>query len=132
MQQEVVDFLIIGSGVAGLRAAIELAPHGEVLVVTKDRPSESSTEYAQGGIAAVMSDEDEVGIHFEDTLKAGDGLCREDAVRTLVQEGPERIAELISWGAAFDKEGTKLSLSLEAAHSRLGQERDGSPQWCAG
>jgi L-aspartate oxidase len=118
MQQEVVDFLIIGSGVAGLRAAIELAPHGEVLVVTKDRPSESSTEYAQGGIAAVMSDEDEVGIHFEDTLKAGDGLCREDAVRTLVQEGPERIAELISWGAAFDREGTKLSLSLEAAHSR--------------
>ncbi len=118
MQQEVVDFLIIGSGVAGLRAAIELAPHGEVLVITKDRPSESSTEYAQGGIAAVMSDEDEVGIHFEDTLKAGDGLCREDAVRTLVQEGPERIAELISWGAEFDKEGTKLSLSLEAAHSR--------------
>ncbi len=118
MQQEVVDFLIIGSGVAGLRAAIELAPHGEVLVITKDRPSESSTEYAQGGIAAVMSDEDEVGIHFEDTLKAGDGLCKEDAVRTLVQEGPERIVELISWGAAFDKEGTKLSLSLEAAHSR--------------
>ena len=118
MRQEVVDFLIIGSGVAGLRAAIELAPHGKVLVVTKDKPSESSTEYAQGGIAAVMSDEDEVGIHFEDTLKAGDGLCNEDAVRTLVQEGPKRITELISWGAEFDKEGTKLSLCLEAAHSR--------------
>lgn len=118
MQQEVVDFLIIGSGVAGLRAAIELAPYGSVLVVTKDKPTESNTEYAQGGIAVVMSDEDEVGIHFEDTFKAGDGLCREDAVRKLVEEGPERIAELISWGAEFDREGTKLDLTLEAAHSR--------------
>ncbi len=118
MRTETVDFLIIGSGVAGLRAAIELAPYGSVLVVTKDRPSESSTEYAQGGIAAVMSDEDRVGIHLEDTLKAGDGLCREDAVRTLVEEGPERIMELISWGAEFDREGLNLALTLEAAHSR--------------
>ena len=118
MQKETVDFLIIGSGVAGLRAAIELAPHGSVLVVTKDRPSESSTEYAQGGIAAVMSDEDQVGIHFDDTLKAGDGLCKEDAVKTLVEEGPDRIMELIEWGAEFDKEGTTLDLTIEAAHSR--------------
>ncbi len=118
MRTETVDFLIIGSGVAGLRAAIELAPRGDVVVVTKDRPSESSTEYAQGGIAAVMSDEDEVGIHLEDTLKAGDGLCRQEAVKTLVEEGPDRIQELISWGAAFDREGVKLSLTLEAAHSR--------------
>jgi len=118
MQTETVDFLIIGSGVAGLRAAIELAAYGSVLVVTKDRPSESNTEYAQGGIAAVISDEDEVGIHLEDTLRAGDGLCREDAVKTLVEEGPERIRELISWGAEFDMEGTKLDLTLEAAHSR--------------
>ncbi|MDP2753582.1 MAG: L-aspartate oxidase [Nitrospirota bacterium] len=116
--KEIVDFLIIGSGVAGLRAAIELANHGSVLVVTKDRPAESSTEYAQGGIAVAMSDEDEVGIHFEDTLKAGDGLCREDAVKILVEEGPKRILELISWGAEFDKEGTKLSFTMEAAHSR--------------
>ncbi|MEW6416979.1 MAG: L-aspartate oxidase [Nitrospirota bacterium] len=113
-----MDFLIIGSGVAGLRAAIELAPHGNVLVVTKDRPAESSTEYAQGGIAVALSDEDEVGIHFEDTLKAGDGLCREYAVKILVGEGPERIPELISWGAEFDKEGTKLDFIMEAAHSR--------------
>jgi L-aspartate oxidase len=118
MLTETVDFLIIGSGVAGLRAAIELAPHGSVLVVTKDKPSESSTEYAQGGIAAAISDEDEVGIHFEDTLKAGDGLCRENAVKTLVEEGPQRIMELISWGAEFDREGMKLALTLEAAHSR--------------
>lgn len=118
MNTESVDFLIIGSGVAGLRAAIELAPFGSVLVVTKDRPSESSTEYAQGGIAAVISDEDTVGIHLEDTLKAGDGLCRESAVRTLVEEGTDRIMELIDWGAEFDREGVKLALTLEAAHSR--------------
>lgn len=115
---ESVDYLIIGSGVAGLRAAIELAPHGDVLVATKDVPSESSTEYAQGGIAVALSDEDEVGIHYEDTLKAGDGLCREGAVRILVSEGPERILELISWGAEFDKEGSRLAFTLEAAHSR--------------
>ncbi len=118
MKKERVDFLIIGSGVAGLRAAIELAPHGRVVVVTKDRPAESSTEYAQGGIAVALSDEDEVGIHFEDTLRAGDGLCREDAVKILVGEGPEKILELISWGAEFDKEGTKLDFTMEAAHSR--------------
>jgi L-aspartate oxidase len=118
MHTESVDFLIIGSGVAGLRAAIELAPYGSVLVVTKDKPSESSTEYAQGGIAAAISDEDQVGIHLEDTLRAGDGLCGEQAVKTLVEEGPERIMELISWGAEFDREGMKLALTLEAAHSR--------------
>jgi L-aspartate oxidase len=118
MKSETVDFLIIGSGVAGLRAAIELAPFGDVLVVTKEKPSESTTEYAQGGIAAVMSDEDRVGIHLEDTLKAGDGLCREEAVKALVEEGPERIMELISWGAEFDREGLKLSLAIEAAHSK--------------
>ncbi len=118
MKEERVDFLIIGSGVAGLRAAIEMAPFGNVLVATKDRPAESSTEYAQGGIAVALSDEDEVGIHYEDTLRAGDGLCRESAVKILVEEGPERIRELISWGAEFDKEGTKLAFTMEAAHSR--------------
>ena len=115
---EKADFLVIGSGVAGLRAAIALAPHGRVLVATKDIPSESGTNYAQGGIAVALSDEDEVGIHYEDTLRAGDGLCREDAVRALVEEGPERIGELISWGAEFDREGMKLAFTLEAAHSR--------------
>ena len=118
MDIETTDFLIIGSGVAGLRAAIELAPHGNVLVATKDMPAESSTEYAQGGIAVALSDEDKVGIHFEDTLKAGDGICNENAVKILVEEGPERILELISWGAEFDKEGTKLDFTIEAAHSR--------------
>lgn len=112
------DYLIIGSGVAGLRAAIEMSKSGNVLVVTKDLPTESSTEYAQGGIAVALSDEDEIGIHYEDTIKAGDGLCNEEAVKILVSEGPERIIELINWGAEFDKEETKLSFTLEGAHSR--------------
>jgi L-aspartate oxidase len=118
MDREYVDFLIIGGGIAGLRAAVELAPHGSVLVLTKDLPSESSSEYAQGGIAVALSDEDEVHIHYEDTIKAGDGLCNEEAVRILVEEGPPRIQELISWGAEFDKDGTRLAFALEAAHSR--------------
>ncbi|MDX9713939.1 MAG: L-aspartate oxidase [Dissulfurispiraceae bacterium] len=118
MQKIETDFIVIGSGVAGLRAAIELAKKGNVLMATKDAPKESSTEYAQGGVAVALSDEDEVGIHFEDTIKAGDGLCREDAVKKLVEEGPERILELIEWGAEFDREGTKLDFTLEGAHSR--------------
>ena len=118
MDRESVDFLVIGSGVAGLRASIELAPHGTVLIVTKDTPTESSTEYAQGGIAVALSDEDEVGIHFNDTLRAGDGLCNEEAVRVLVEEGPQRIMELISWGAEFDREGARLAFTREAAHSK--------------
>ncbi len=112
------DFLVIGGGVAGLRAAIELANSGEVLVVTKDAPSESSSEYAQGGVAVALSDEDEISIHFDDTIKAGDGLCLHRAVGTLVEEGPARIRELILWGAEFDKEGTKLAFTQEAAHSK--------------
>lgn len=118
METLITDFLVIGSGVAGLRAAVELASAGDVWVVTKDEVSESSTEYAQGGVAVALSDEDRVKIHFEDTIKAGDGLCREEAVRVLVEEGPERILELIRWGAEFDKKGTKLDFTLEAAHTR--------------
>ena len=112
------DFLIIGGGVAGLRAAVELARNGDVLVVTKDAPSESSTEYAQGGVAVALSDEDEISIHFDDTIKAGDGLCNRKAVGTLVEEGPMRIRELIVWGAEFDQEGSKLAFTQEAAHSK--------------
>lgn len=121
---ERVDFLVIGGGVAGLRAAIELAPHGTVLVATKDVPAESTTGHAQGGIAVALSDEDEVGIHYEDTIQAGAGLSDEAAVRVLVEEGPDRIKELISWGAEFDRadpdsaDASKLSFTLEAAHSR--------------
>jgi L-aspartate oxidase len=112
------DYIVIGSGVAGLRAAIELARAGKVLVITKDRATESSTEYAQGGVAVALSDEDEIGFHFQDTIDAGDGLCNEENVRILVTEGPERIRELISWGAQFDREGVKLAFTREAAHSK--------------
>ena len=112
------DYLVIGSGVAGLRASIELAKSGKVLVITKDKPTESSTEYAQGGVAVALSDEDEIGFHLNDTLAAGDGLCDEDNVRILVTEGPERIKELISWGAQFDQEGSRLAFTREAAHSQ--------------
>lgn len=116
------DFLVIGAGVAGLRAAIELASAGQVLVLAKDKPSESSSEYAQGGIAAVMSDDDEIALHEQDTLIAGDGLCDREAVRVLVHDGRRAIEELIQWGAAFDREGdragARLMLSREGAHSR--------------
>jgi len=104
--------------VAGLRAAIELAPAGTVLVVAKESLRESSSEYAQGGIAVALSDDDEVRLHERDTLYAGDGLCDEAAVRTLVQEGPAAIRQLIGWGAEFDREGCKLAFTREGAHSR--------------
>ncbi len=112
------DFLVIGAGVAGLRAAIELAGAGDVLVVAKDSLEESSSEYAQGGIAVALSDEDDVTLHEADTLAAGDGLCEPQAVRVLVNEGPARIEELIRWGAEFDREGSKLLFAREGAHSR--------------
>jgi len=112
------DFLVIGAGVAGLRAAIELAPSGRVLVVAKESLRESSSEYAQGGIAVALSDEDEVELHEQDTLYAGDGLCNRAAVRTLVEEGPAAIEELIEWGAEFDRSGGELAFTREGAHSR--------------
>jgi L-aspartate oxidase len=116
--KEGTDFLIVGSGVAGLRAAIELDPFGRVLILTKSRADESNTEYAQGGVAVAMSDEDRIGLHYQDTITAGDGLCDGEAVRVLVEEGPARIQELIDWGTLFDREGTKLAFTREAAHSR--------------
>src|SRR5512135_2786895 len=112
------DFLVIGAGVAGLRAAIELAEAGRVLVVAKESLRESSSEYAQGGIAVALSDDDEVSLHEQDTLYAGDGLCNRSAVRTLVEEGPAAIQELIEWGAEFDRDEGGLSFTREAAHSR--------------
>jgi len=117
-KQEKADFVVLGSGIAGLRAAIELASHGRVVVLTKDEAFESSTEYAQGGIAAALSEDDEVPLHLHDTLVAGDGLCREEAVRVLVEEGPKEIHQLIEWGTRFDRNGTKLAFTREGAHSR--------------
>jgi L-aspartate oxidase len=112
------DFLVIGAGVAGMRAAIELAEAGTVLVIAKDSLRESSSEYAQGGIAVALSDDDEVALHEQDTLYAGDGLCDGAAVRALVEEGPAAIQELIDWGAEFDREGSRLAFTREAAHCR--------------
>src|ERR1700733_11500500 len=111
-------FLVIGAAVAGLRAAIELAKSGTVLVIAKDSLRESSSEYAQGGIAVALSDDDEVALHEQDTLYAGDGLCDQNALHILVEEGPAAIQDLIDWGAEFDREGNKLSFTREGAHSR--------------
>lgn len=101
-----------------MRAAIELAPSGSVLVVAKDTLRESSSEYAQGGIAVALSDDDEVSLHEQDTLNAGAGLCNPEAVRTLVEEGPAAIQQLIDWGVQFDRDGSELLFAREGAHSR--------------
>ena len=117
------DYLVIGSGVAGLSFALEAAAHGDVLVVTKRSADESNTKYAQGGIAAVLSAADSFAAHISDTLQAGAGLCHELAVEVCVKEGPARIRMLQDIGARFDRaEGPKngdpdLDLHLEGGHS---------------
>ncbi|MEZ5283349.1 MAG: FAD-dependent oxidoreductase [Vicinamibacterales bacterium] len=112
------DFLIIGSGIAGLRAAVALADAGDVTLLTKADPTESNTGYAQGGIAAALGPGDDPERHCADTLAAGDGLCAEDAVRVLVHEGPRYVTELITWGARFDRHSDgSIALAREAAHS---------------
>ena len=112
------DFLIVGAGVAGLRAALQLAPHGQVLVVTKESVRESNTHYAQGGVAVAMGGDEDIALHLDDTVDAGDGLVHRAAAEALVSEGPLRVAELIEWGARFDRENGKLMRTREAAHSR--------------
>jgi L-aspartate oxidase len=113
-----VDFLVMGAGVAGLRAAVELANHGDVLVVTKESLRESNTHYAQGGIAVALEGDEDVALHFDDTVNAGDGLVNRAAAQALVAEGPMRVEELIGWGANFDRENGLLLRTREAAHSR--------------
>jgi L-aspartate oxidase len=111
------DFVVVGSGIAGLRAAMEIAHAGaRVTVLTKDRREESNTEYAQGGVAVALAEDDE--LHEDDTLAAGAGLCDEPAVEVLVEDGRRYIRELIEWGAEFDREGGRLMFTREAAHSR--------------
>lgn len=111
------DFLVLGSGVAGLSYALRVAEHGTVAVVTKKASAESNTNYAQGGIAAVMGDDDTYHSHIEDTLVAGAGLCDRDVVEIVVKEGPERIRELIEFGARFTREHGVLHLGREGGHS---------------
>jgi L-aspartate oxidase len=113
-----VDFLVIGSGVAGLSFALKAAQLGKVLVITKKDKSESNTKYAQGGIAAVVSNMDTFEKHVLDTLDAGDGLCNEDVVRMVVENGPKRVQELIEYGANFDRRADgSLQLGREGGHS---------------
>ena len=121
---ERVDFLVIGAGIAGLSAAIRLAGAGSVLVVTKEELAESNTAYAQGGIAVAMGGEEDVALHLEDTMAAGDGLVNRAAASVLVSEGPARVEELLEWGTAFDREpkgrhgeGGELLRTREGAHS---------------
>ncbi|MBS1821793.1 MAG: L-aspartate oxidase [Acidobacteria bacterium] len=113
-----VDFLVIGAGIAGLSAAIRLAGAGSVLVVTKEELAESNTAYAQGGIAVALGGEEDVALHYEDTLAAGDGLVNREAAHILVEQGPKRVEELLRWGTAFDREHGELMLTREGAHSR--------------
>ncbi len=116
------DFLVLGSGIAGLSFALKVAPDARVAIVTKKTRAESNTNYAQGGIAAVVSKEDSFAIHVRDTLEAGAGLCHEDVVRTIVEEGPARIAELIEFGMNFSEREVnglrELDLGREGGHSK--------------
>ncbi len=113
------DFIVIGSGIAGLRAALELAHTGaSVTVLTKERREESNTEYAQGGVAVALAEDDEAALHEDDTRMAGAGLCDERAVAVLVEMGRRYVRELIEWGTEFDREDGKLLFTREAAHSR--------------
>jgi len=114
-----VDFLVVGSGIAGLSFALKAAKHGKVLIVTKASEDESNTKYAQGGVAVVVDKkEDSFEKHIEDTLIAGDGLCDEEVVRIVVEEGPERINEIIDYGTNFDKTNEGIyDLAKEGGHS---------------
>jgi L-aspartate oxidase len=110
------DYIVVGSGIAGLRAAIDLAEAGRVTIFTKAEITESNSMYAQGGIAAAIGQDDDVEKHYADTMAAGAGLCDAAAVGVLVREGPSEIERLLQWGADFEKDGDALSLSREGGH----------------
>ena len=116
-----IDFLVIGSGIAGLSFALKVAPYGKVCILSKGAASEGSTKYAQGGIAAVMYDTDSFDKHISDTLVAGDGICDRDVVEMTIREAPERIRELVKYGVNFDmdKQGGRFDLHREGGHSEF-------------
>jgi len=116
-----VDFLVIGSGIAGLSFALKVAKYGKVCILTKGNAAEGSTKYAQGGIAAVMYDTDSFDKHIADTLVAGDGICDRDVVEMTIREAPERIRELVQYGVNFDKAkgGERFDLHREGGHSEF-------------
>jgi L-aspartate oxidase len=113
-----VDFLVLGSGIAGLFYALKVADRGPVAIVTKKRAADSATNFAQGGIAAVVSDEDSFEAHVQDTLLAGAGLCREDVVRFVIERGPSTIDALVKAGVGFDREDGRFALGREGGHTR--------------
>src|SRR5579862_224434 len=112
------DYLVLGSGIAGLSFALKAAETGTVTIITKKERAESNTNYAQGGIAAVTAADDSYELHIKDTLETGVGICHRDAVEVLVKEGPTRLRELIEFGVQFTKEDGKLDLGREGGHSR--------------
>lgn len=116
-----VDFLIIGSGVAGLSYALKVAPYGKVCILTKANADEGSTKYAQGGIAAVLYDSDSFDKHIHDTLVAGDGICDREVVEMTIREAPDRIRELVQYGVNFDldRDGNRYDLHREGGHSEF-------------
>jgi L-aspartate oxidase len=125
------DFLVIGSGIAGLSFALKVADFGKVIIISKTSLEESNTKYAQGGIAAVTSDLDSFEKHIQDTLIAGDGLCNSEVVEMVVKEAPAQIKQLIDWGVQFDKNGTgKYDMGREGGHSeyRILHHKDNTGQ----
>ncbi len=120
MMRKTVDFLVIGSGIAGLSYALKVADNGKVLIITKAKADETATKYAQGGIAAVMYTPDTYAKHILDTMKAGDDLCNQDIVRIAITESTERVKELVDWGVEFDKkESGRFDLHKEGGHSEF-------------
>ena len=116
-----VDFLVVGSGIAGLSFALKVAPYGHVVILTKGAADEGSTRYAQGGIAAVMYDSDSFDKHIHDTLVAGDGICNREVVEMTIREAPDRIRELVQYGVDFDLDGQRhrFDLHREGGHSEF-------------
>src|SRR6202453_4601241 len=116
------DYIVLGSGIAGLTFALSVAEKGSVAVITKKNRAESNTNYAQGGIACVTSTEDTFDLHVRDTLEAGAGLCHEDVVRGIVEEGPARVRVLIELGMSFSERENggihELDLAKEGGHSK--------------
>jgi len=111
------DYIMVGSGIAGLYTALLAKEQGSVLIVTKGKIDDCNTKHAQGGIAAPIGKNDSADLHFKDTIAAGDGLCNEEAVRILVEEAPDRIADLVNFGVPFDTVNGQIALTTEAAHS---------------
>ena len=118
MKRARVPVIVVGSGIAGLSFSLKVSEYADVLLVTKKDRAESNTNWAQGGIAAVVGPNDDPALHVADTLSAGAGLCHRDVVESVVREGPARIRDLMDWGARFHREGGHLSLGQEGGHSR--------------